>query len=168
MADLITQKQLKQLLSYDPETGDLHWVSPTANRVHVGMIAGATGTDGSIRIMLFRKYYLAHRLAWLYMNGSFPINEIDHIDGNRQNNRLSNLRDVTRKQNQENTRLQSNNSSGFRGVCWDSSNNKWKAYVTHNRRHHHVGLFSSPEDAALAAKGARDKLFTHHHTSYSS
>lgn len=169
MADLITQERLKNLLSYNSENGEFKWVRPTSNRVRVGQIAGAVNsTDAYVRIMIDGKIYSAHRLAWLYVNGSHPFYEIDHIDGDHGNNRITNLREATRKQNQENTRLQKNNKSGHRGVVWDSTNNKWKAYVNHTRVHNHIGLFTSLEKAAIAAKGARDKLFTHHHTPYSS
>lgn len=105
--------------------------------------------------------YAAHRLAWFYVHGQWPEHEVDHINGNKTDNRICNLREVTKKQNQEN-RKNFNGKSGVRGVCWAESAGKWKAYIRHNKKLYNLGLFDSKEEAGAAAKAARDRLFTHH------
>lgn len=155
----LTQKRLKQLLHYDPETGKF-------TSIVKGKTVGSLTEKGYLRLNIEKTLYMAHRAAWLYITGEFPDHEIDHIDGDRSNNRWSNLRSATRKQNMENTSLFSCNNSGYRGVTWYKRNQKWGATAFHNGRRHFAGLFDTPEQAASAAKELRDSLFTHHHTSH--
>lgn len=165
---MITQDQLKHALLYDPDTGLLVWVNPASCRVRAGQTAGCLRPDGYVFTQINKRRYMNHRLAWLYVYGEWPLDEIDHIDGNRSNNKLSNLRIATSKQNKENTRIRLTNTSGHRGVHWDKSRNKWMAFVVHNRKFHNLGRFNDVNDAVTAAKQARDAFFTHHNTSYSS
>ena len=163
---MLTQERLKELLHYDPETGIFTWLIRTSYRVAVGAAAGSRavhrGGREVIQISLDKKLYLAHRLAWLYVYGHWPSADIDHIDRCSTNNAVSNLRCATRKQNMENTGLQSNNTSGFKGVSWGKELCKWVAHIQHNRKQIHLGSFDTPEEASLACEAARDKLFTHH------
>lgn len=158
---MITQEQLKQLLNYDPETGV--FTSRLKNKT-----VGSISNRGYLRLNIAKRLYMAHRIAWLYMTGQFPSIEIDHIDGCKLNNKWVNLRQVTRKQNMENTSLFTNNISGYRGVAWYKNNNKWGASVFHNGRRHFAGLYITEEEAHIAAQQLRNELFTHHKTSYAS
>lgn len=162
---MITQERLKQLLHYNHETGVFTRIE--SNRTdRLGKQPGSRNTKGHIQIRLDGTLYVAHRLAWLYMNGGFPVNQLDHIDGDKTNNKITNLREATNKQNQENVPLQVNNTSGYRGVSFDKRLKKFRAYVCHNRQKITLGLFDTAELAASAAKKARDQLFTHHKTPY--
>jgi hypothetical protein len=165
---MITQDELKSVLNYDLNTGLFVWVKPTGDRVKSGQIAGSLRPDGYVFTQINKRRFMNHRLAWLYVNGVWPSDEIDHIDGDRSNNRISNLRPATSKQNKENTSIRSTNTSGHKGVHWDKSRQKWMAFVVHNRKFHNVGRFENVNDAITATKQARDALFTHHNTSYSS
>lgn len=164
---MITQSELKEVLSYDEMTGQFVWIKSTSDRIKVGDEAGAIRPDGYRSIQVNGKRTMAHRWAWLYVFGNFPDCEIDHINGNRSDNRLVNLRLATSKQNKENTRLKINNTSGHRGVSWDASREKWLAHVVHNRKFHNIGRFDDIDDAVKAVKEARNQLFTHHLTCYS-
>lgn len=162
---MITQERLKQLLHYDPDTGIFTRIE--SNRVdRLGKQAGSCNTKGHIQIRLDGTLYVAHRLVWLYMTGEFPINQLDHIDGDKTNNKIANLREATNKQNQENVPLQVNNTSGYRGVSFDKRLKKFRAYVCHNRQQITLGFFITAELAAAAAKKARDQFFTHRLTEY--
>jgi hypothetical protein len=156
---MLTQERLKQLLHYDPDTGV--FTGNLTNRK-----VGSVSDRGYLRLNLQNRLYMAHRIAWLYMTGDFPEREIDHIDGDKLNNRWVNLRPATRKQNMENTSLFSTSTSGYRGVTWYKRNNKWGATAFHNGKRHFAGLFDTAEEAAVAAKQLRDELFTHHLTSH--
>jgi len=164
---MITQERLKQLLHYNPETGLFTRIDIESNRTdRLGKQPGSRNTKGHIQIRLDGTLYVAHRLAWLYMNGRFPVNQLDHIDGDKTNNKITNLREATNKQNQENVPLQVNNTSGYRGVSFDKRLKKFRAYVCHNRQQITLGLFDTSELATSAAQKARDQLFTHHKTPY--
>jgi len=162
---MITQERLKQLLHYNPETGVFTRIESN-RKDRLGKQPGSRNTKGHVQIRLDGTLYVAHRLAWLYMTGKFPTNQIDHIDGDKTNNKIVNLREATNKQNQENVPLQVNNTSGYRGVSFNKPTRKFRAYVCHNRQQITLGFFKTAEEAALMAKDARDRLFTHHHTEY--
>src|SRR5258707_393996 len=99
----ISHGDLRKYLSYDAGTGEFRWLR--TDRAHcrtVGKIAGCVGNDGYLFITVCRKFYTAHRLAWFYIHGKWPTEQIDHIDGDRLNNAISNLREATNLQNQRN------------------------------------------------------------------
>lgn len=156
---MINYSRLIQLVNYDPDTGVF---TSKAKAKTVGSLS----EKGYVRLNLDKRLHMAHRMVWLYMTGELPDREIDHIDGDRSNNRWGNLRLATRKQNMENTGLFCTNTSGHRGVVWYRRNNKWGATVFHDGKRHFGGLFDSREQAATAAKELRDSLFTHHRTSH--
>ncbi len=156
---MLTQERLKYLFHYNPDTGEftrLVGVGPTKR----GDVLTHVNARGYMYVMIDGKKYLLHRLAWLYVHGVWPAIELDHEDTNPSNNRLCNLREATRKQNGENRNLQSNNKSGFRGVCLNHS--KWLAQITHCGRNIKLGRFNTPEEASAAYEDARNRLFTHH------
>jgi len=164
---MINQSELKHYLTYDTCSGIFTWNVSTARRIKVGDIAGGLNSEGYVRIRLRGKWYLAHRLAWLYTYGEFPSFEIDHINGNPSDNSITNLRNANRKQNMENQKLHKDNRSGHRGVSFVELLQKWRVRVTHQRQIYNVGYFDKLEDAVNAAKTARDSLFTHHLTGHS-
>lgn len=163
---MLTQERLRQLFHYDSMTGVFTRIQ--TNRIdRLNKPAGAPNTKGHIQIKVDGKLYVAHRLAWLYVYGTFPNDQLDHINGIKSDNRMINIREATNKQNQENVPLQSNNTSGYRGVSFDKQHQKFRAYICHNHTLIHLGLFRTAEQAGQVARSARDKLFTHNKTEYS-
>lgn len=160
-SSVLTQEHLKSLLSYDPETGEFRWTNAVSQKFRAGQIAGTSYANGYRVIDIQRKRYSAHDLAWLYVYGSWPANEIDHINRNPGDNRIENLREATRSQNLQNRALQRNNKSGFRGVSWSASSKKWIAQIKINNEKKHLGLFLKKEDAYAAYLAAAAKYHTH-------
>lgn len=152
--------RLRYLLNYDKYTGIFTWKNPNTNAVKVGAVAGTNHND-YIRINIDNKLYKAHRLAWLYEYGEFPVNEIDHIDRNGLNNAISNLRDVTTVENHRNKGMFKNNTSGFNGVRWDKTNQRWKASIRVNRKVVSLGSFKDKDEAIEARKLANVKYGFH-------
>jgi hypothetical protein len=158
---MITQAELKQILHYDPETGIFRWRYSVAQRVKPWDVAGSKDKKGYMITTIKCKAVTLHRLAWLYMTGVWPKNQIDHIDGVQSNNSWNNLREATAKQNRENLCLAKNNTSGFRGVSFAADRKKWIAQVKHNGTQLNLGYFDTVEEAAQAAAAKRAELFTH-------
>ena len=154
----LTAEQLRSILHYDPATGIFTWKVGCSSRVKVGYIAGSLDGDGYLRIRLQSRKYQAHRLAWLYVYGVWPKDQLDHINRNRSDNRISNLREVSHKQNHQNRSKPSNNTSGHPGVSWDKRDSKWRAQITHNQKKIHLGSFTTLEEA-IAARKAAEKLY---------
>ena len=148
--ELPTPAQIKHLLHYHPESGVFRWRFCTSSHIKPWDIAGTLRND-YLAISISNKKHYAHRLAWLYMTGNWPEQQIDHVDGVKSNNAWSNLREATNKQNNENQSIKSNNKSGFRGVHFDDKSQKWRAMVGNNGKSIHVGWFTSAEDAGKAA-----------------
>jgi hypothetical protein len=151
----LTQERLKELLHYDPETGVFTWIGTKARRICNGDEAGSIRKPNSsglayrlININYNPEY--AHRLAWLYMTGNIPEDQIDHKDGDGTNNRWANLRPCSDGQNKRNTRKPKTNKSGFKGVAFHSQRQKWRAYISINGRQIHLGLFDTPSEAYAA------------------
>ena len=152
-ASILTQDELKTQLHYDPETGIFTRKLELGRRVKVGDVAGTIDTStGYSRINVNGKIWYAHRLAWLYMTGEMPINQVDHINSNRYDNRLVNLRLATHEENQKNRIKSKNNTSGYKGVTWDVNRNKWMARAMVNRKTYHLGRYDDAEEAYKAYK----------------
>ena len=148
----ITIERLKELLHYDAETGVFTWVNARGNS-GVGRVAGSLRPDGYRQIQVNGSSHQEHRLAWLYVHGEFPSGEkslIDHIDGNKINNRLDNLRVCSDFENQRNTGKRVTNTSGFKGVSWDQRTKKWKAQMYLDGKKITIGRYSVKEDAYAA------------------
>jgi hypothetical protein len=143
-----TRVGLRELLHYEPETGVWTWRVRPANCMRVGDIAGTDHIRGYRAILIARRQYLAHRLAWLYMTGAWP-REIDHIDCNKANNCWANLREATHSQNVANIRRRRDNTSGLKGVCWHRAHNCWGAYITIKGKQRHLGYFDTSQEAGL-------------------
>ena len=160
-------EQLKTILSYDPETGDFSWLVNRLSftgKAKQGTVAGTLlpgECGGYIVIVAFQKRYRAHRLAHLFMTGR-PVPkgfEIDHINGNRADNRWSNLRVVTRRQNCMNHAVPKHNVSGVRGVSWHKyrkGGGCWMARIEVNGKVIHLGVFSEKDDAIAARRKAEE------------
>ncbi len=154
---MITQKYLKSVLSYDENTGLFSKLTKSW-KFNIGDTLNNPRPDGYITLGIKNNTYLAHRLAWLYVYGKFPKNNLDHINGNRADNRICNLREVTQSQNSMNRTKQSNNTSGIKGVTWDKQCNKWKAQIKYNGKVKNLGVFRNIEDAEAVVKEARIKF----------
>jgi hypothetical protein len=155
----VNLEEARRLLSYCPSSGILTWKVDVARNVKAGRVAGYKQKNpGYTLLSINGKNYMAHRLAWLIYYGSWPKNEIDHINGKKSDNRIKNLRDCTHQENLSNTSTYANNSSGVKGVGWDKKNSKWKAMVKYKSKIYYFGLYEDIEEAATAVRNGREKL----------
>lgn len=161
MADAnLTPELLRQLLDYDPETGVFtNRVKRGKSRSYPGEVAGHLHKFG-YRVTTIRYVrYPEHRLAWLYVHGTWPTGEIDHINGNRADNRIANLRDVTPQINQENRRIAHQGSrTGLLGVYPSSKGDKWISRIRVQGKVNHLGTFDCPDAAHAAYIEAKRRL----------
>jgi hypothetical protein len=156
----ISQELLKERIHYDRETGVFTWLDVKVNGNKVrNKRAGCTNRAGYVQIGLKvnGKYYalFAHRLAWLYEYGEFPSENLDHLNHNKTDNRITNLRIATQRENLRNQSMSSNNTTGHTGVTLRKSSNKYYAHIKVNYKQKHLGSFENIEDAAKAVKEAR-------------
>jgi len=162
--------KLDELMSYNPETGELTWLPAPReafrlkrfwkgwNTSRVGKPAMAVQDhSGYLRGAVFGKSYSAHRVAWALAHGEWPADQIDHISGERAANRLSNLRAVANAENQRNTEMRADNSSGVVGVSWHKQRNKWHAQIGSV----HLGYFAK-FDEAIAVRKAAEREYGYH------
>ena len=156
--NLPSSSRVRELLHYDPESGAFIWKaksSPIANNTRVGGPAGHVGPTGYLEIGLDNVLHKAHRLAWLYMTGEWPIDEIDHINTDRADNRWCNLREANRAQNQRNASRRIDNKTGFKGVGKRNNANTYIARIRINGEQVYLGSRSTAEAAhALYAAAA--------------
>jgi hypothetical protein len=154
-----TAETLRGLLDYEPETGVFRWQVTRGRLAKAGAVAGTVNSRGYIRIMVNGTTFMAHRLAWLHTYGAWPKQQIDHINGDRANNRIANLRDVSQSTNQQNQlRAQKNNTSGFLGVSWHKANKRWGAKIWANGQRLFLGLFDTADEAHAAYLAAKLQL----------
>lgn len=142
MKQMITQSRLKELLEYDQDNGLFKWKTSNSNRKSAGSIAGGLNGSGYLVIGIDSRLYKAHRLAWLYVHGYFP-EQIDHIDHVRTNNKLSNLQASNDVLNRKNMSMHSHNNSGYTGVAFMPSKNKFRARIQVGKKQIHLGMFDS-------------------------
>ena len=152
---MLTQSEIKKILHYEPLSGDFTWLVSPNGCVKAGDKLGhvhkASGGLKYVRAYVNGKRYRVHRLAWLWMTGSWPKNLIDHIDGDGMNNSWTNLRDVTNSQNMRNTKIYSDNSTGHPGVYFCKQTKKWRVRIqTDPGIRKSIGYFDSLEDAKAA------------------
>ena len=155
---MITKDRLQELFTYS--NGSLVWRVSTG-RVKAGDIAGTLGSGGYTYIRVDKAQHLAHRLIWLYHNSELPDAEIDHINGARTDNRISNLRNATSAENSKNQKTRKNNSSGIMGVSWVKSASKWRARIKVERKELFLVLYDDFFDACCARKSAEKKYNFH-------
>lgn len=156
MRDL-TVDLLNHLFEYDKETGNLIWKTRPTNSMKAGEIAGSETEKGYIRIAINHKKYRAHRLVFLMHKGYLP-KTLDHINGDRKDNRIENLRPATLAQNSMNRDISSKNTSGYKGVGWDKHKNKWRAVIKTSGERIHLGYFANVEEAGQVMRKAREEL----------
>ncbi|WP_373324926.1 HNH endonuclease [Methylobacterium organophilum] len=154
----LTIERLRALLHYDPETGLWTWLK-SYSRVKAGQKAGSLKKSGYVFIVIKGTSYRSHRLAWFYMTGKWPPEQLDHRDGCRSNNRWNNLRLATDSLNQANSKKPANNTSGYKGVYWNRQHRKWSAKINVQRRQVHLGSYSNIENAAEAYRLGALKYF---------
>ena len=154
----LTAARLRELLVYDPTTGIFtRSASVIGPGRKVGRVAGSDNGQGYIKLAVDGRFYRAHRLAFLYMTGSWPLGEVDHINGVRSDNRWGNLRDVSGADNTHNQRLpHKNNTSGFLGVR--RSGRKFRAFIGSNNARIYLGVFDTPELAHFAYLEAKRRI----------
>lgn len=169
----LTAESLRAQFAYNAETGvftrlarardefkcDRDWAAWNAK--FAGDIAGTASSQGYRYIKIKQKRFAEHRLAWMYVYGEFPRGEIDHINGNRSDNRLTNLRVVTRAENCRNLARRSDNTSGHIGVSWNKAMSKWAARIAVGGKHRALGLFVNLADAISARKAAERDIGFH-------
>jgi len=137
---------LKEYLHYDEGTGIFTWLRSTTNSVNVGDVAGCAHKKGYTYIMFANKQYRAHRLAWFYVYGIWPTDQIDHINSVRGDNRISNLREATRQENTRHAPVRKHTASGYKGVY--KNGNKWMAQIKMDTKtKKYLGNFDTPEEA---------------------
>ncbi len=167
----LTQEYVRSLFEYDPETGVLTWKERpiescksksawmSVNARFAGKPAGAFHR-GYLRMIIGGVSYYLHRVIWLLVHGEWP-ETVDHIDGDKLNNRLVNLRSVSQRENMKNCRRSVRNTSGITGVSFRSADQTWIAYITQDGKRVHLGTFSAMDEAVSARKSA-EKQFGYH------
>lgn len=162
-----TAEYFRSVLTYNSSTGIFVWLKRTErnpedrrwNARYAGKQAGSIHHEGYIVLQINHQSYPASHIAWLYMTGSWPKDQIDHINLNRADNHWENLREATQTQNSWNQSIQSNNSSGYTGVYWVTPNRKWRAEGVVNGRRKHLGYFHRFDDAVAARKAFEAQHF---------
>lgn len=156
----LLQSLLNELFEY--KNGHLVRIKAVVGRrSNIGDVAGSPVSGGYLNITINQKKYRAHKLVWLMFNGCLPKGEIDHINGVRSDNRIENLREVTRVENARNQQIRSNNTSGITGVRFNLHIGKWESYIKVNYKKEYLGSFDKKEDAIKARKNA-DKEYRFH------
>lgn len=159
-ASEIDTKFLRTILHYDVETGVFTWLVGNKRSVRAGDTANSLHkSTGYLRVKIKGRQFVLHRLAWQYVYGNHPATEIDHINGDRSDNRLSNLREATSANNNWNRKISVRNSSGKKGVCWNKKAGKWQAQIGHAYGRTYLGVFDTPEEAHRAYTREAKKLF---------
>lgn len=175
----ISVEQLRELLRYDPQSGKMFWrprdkslfrdgkmTAEHSRSIWNARYAGTeafTADDGKGYLVggIFGRTHLAHRVIWALVHGEWPTNQIDHINGNRADNRIENLRAATAQENAQNTKLPADNTSGVIGVSWRKRDSKWHASIKANGQAIFLGYFECFEDAVAARKAAEVKFGFH-------
>lgn len=173
MIDLPSTEQVRSILDYDPVSGKLYWLErpremfPRSrlwkmwNTRYAGKEAFTRNHSGYFGGQIFNKRLLAHRVIWAWCYGEWPVDVIDHIDGDPVNNRIDNLRVVTQSENSKNSRISIRNSSGITGVSWASRDKKWIAYISIEGRRTSLGYFNDIASAVAARKQAEPQFGYH-------
>lgn len=153
---MLTQAELKENLHYNPETGVFTHIKKKSG-IHIGQRAGSIHCKGYRYIKVMQVNYRSARLAFLYMTGAFPKNQVDHVDKDRANDRWLNLQDITNLENCRKKGMNKNNKSGFNGVHFVKKLNKWKAGIVVEGSLVYLGIHTHLEDAIKVRKSANIK-----------
>lgn len=157
---MLSAEEVRELLSYDPNTGQLTWKQDMNSRVKAGDIAGHKDSQGYVVIGIKRSLYKAHRLAWVIQTGMWPVGQIDHEDHIRCNNKWSNLFDVSQRANTLNRKISVRNTSASTGVYKTPAGN-WIARICVNRGIINLGTFPT-FDAAVQARQDAERTYGFH------
>ena len=156
---MITQEKLQSLLRYDADTGTFEWKEMRSGIKNFPIAGSIHKTYGYLVICIDQKRYQAHRLAWLYVNGVTPPDLIDHIDGNRLNNCIVNLRLATMSENLQNRKgPAANNKLGFIGASFDKRDSRWTAWIKANGKSRYLGRYATGEEASQVYLMAKREL----------
>ena len=156
---MIDQETVKKLFYYDAESGMLLWRYGNKRNVKPWQEAKALNGNGYVCVKIQGKDYPAHRIIWLYVHGAFPKEFIDHKNRIRNDNRLCNLRDVSRSDNNQNISLPSHNKSGHMGVSWIKNRNCWTVTVAVNKKNKWLGYYKNLDDAIVARKEGEKQYY---------
>lgn len=154
---LISAARLRELLAYDGTTGQFTWRS-SKQGVRADLAAGRVNVRGYVQVGIELRRYAAHRLAWLYVNGEWPKQDLDHVNGNRSDNRIANLREATEAENTWNRKTPKNNRAGLKGV-YKATANRWRSQIKVVGKRIVLGHFDKKEDAHAAYCAAAAKHF---------
>ena len=166
-------EDLRQLLSYNPETGELVWLSRDEswfkkasdakgwNKKYAGTKAFQTLYCGYLQGHILKKHYFAHRVSWALYHGFWPSDQIDHVNGIRSDNRIANLRDVSHSDNQKNVKLRHDNKSGMPGIDWKVGASAWRVRVSRDGARRLVGYFKNLDEAVAARRRAQQEAAYH-------
>jgi len=153
---MLTDQRLREVLAYDLTTGVFTW-RRGIHQVKAGQKAGAKNFDGYLIITVNRRGYRAHRLAWLYVYGEWPRSELDHINGVRDDNRIANLREATRAENNRNRKKQRNGCCALKGIYLVKG--RFRAQIRVRGKTTHIGYYATEKEAHAAYKAAAEKEF---------
>jgi len=157
---VLTYELASKYLRYEPDTGKIYWIKDLA-RAKSGDEAGTARKDGYRHIFIKRNGIRSHRMAWLLHYGKLPENSIDHINGVKYDNRIVNLRDVTKRENEKNMPRPANNTSGFMGIYWNKLTKNWRVKIEVDGKQIHVGYFKEKSSAIQARIKANEKYGFH-------
>ncbi len=150
LSETLTAERVRFLFSYNPSTGDLRWRNPTSHRLAAGDPVGTLASNGRRYVAVDGIKHMAHRVAWFYVYGKWPVGEIDHVNGDSSVNRSCNLREATHQENMSNLSKPKTNRSGRIGVSWHAVGRKWQAHIKVNGENKYLGLFNTVEAAHAA------------------
>jgi hypothetical protein len=151
-------QEIRNLFRYEPETGNIYWIAFGKGRIKK-KAAGTVTKSGYVGILINGDRYYAHRLAWALHHGAWPEDQIDHINGIKTDNRISNLRMATNSQNGKNYGFNKSNTSGVKGVSWCKQTQKWRACIKINGKAINKGRFDNKNDAITARQNAEIEYF---------
>jgi hypothetical protein len=155
--ELPSREYIASLLEYEAGTGIFRWTK-TRVGARAGKIAGTLDANGYLKIRIYGRFYMAHRLAWLFAYGHWPDGPIDHINRSPSDNRLPNLRACSAAENNRNTGARRDNTSGVKGVGWNRQKGAWRVRIKAAGKEVHGGFFKDIEDAKRAIRELRNQL----------
>lgn len=160
-AGKMTLEEARKIFDYNPKTGVLRWAVPPKGGVHSGSIIKGKCQKGYLRLGYKYKTYRVHRVIWLLVYGEWPKEQIDHINGIKDDNRICNLRAVSNRENHKNMPLRSDNTSGHTGVYWSKRENKWEVRIRSVGKFIFLGYFDDKRKAIEKRKQYERKLNFH-------
>ena len=161
----LTQDRAQTLLKYDPQTGHFTWrENRPGGRGKIGKRAGYMHHTGYRYVRLDGFTVIEHRLAWFYVYGFWPKNDLDHVNRVRHDNRIENLRETTRAENCQNQPVRKSNKSGVTGVYFHKASGKWAVYISVNKKQLHLGVYDTLDEAVSARHNAEKEHYPHANT----